>query len=316
MRHKHEWSVAGVYLLLLASVSFASPGFFSPENFRDLAVSNGPILVVAAGMTLVILARQIDVSIGSQFAICGVAAGLLVRAGAPMAVAAAAVLALGGLMGAVNGALVAGARLPSIVVTLATMTAGREGLRWVREGEDIYGLAGWQWFGLSQAAGQAAVVGAAIALFLAIAWGLRYLGAGRAVYAVGADEEAARLAGLNPPLVTFGVFVASGALTAAAALLSSVRFPQVQTNAGIGLEMQVIAAVVVGGVSISGGRGSIWGTLVGVALLGTIGNAMTYLKIGASWERALQGAIILGAVAAQAVQFGRKRNVSADGAVR
>jgi rhamnose transport system permease protein len=125
---------------------------------------------------------------------------------------------------------------------------------------------------------------------------MRSLEAGRAIYATGSDVEAARLAGLQPRWVFFNAFVLMGVLTGAAAFLNSIRFMDIQSNAGIGLELKSIAAVVVGGTSIQGGRGTLWGTLAGVALLGTIGTALTFLGINPFWEKAIQGGIILAAV--------------------
>ena len=181
-------------------------------------------------------------------------------------------------MGAINGFLVARLGLPSIVVTLATLVIGRESLRYMREGAFVRNLPpGFQWFGAGQAAGQWLVVAIALLVFAAFAWGLRYLAAGRAVYATGSDPEAARLAGIRPRSVVFAVFVVMGGLAGLAALLNSVRFPYVDPNAGIGLELQVIAAVVVGGVAVSGGRGTLAGSLIGVALLGSIGPALVFL---------------------------------------
>src|SRR5947209_3034077 len=159
-------------------------------------------------------------------------------------------------LGAVNGLLIAGLGLPSIVVTLATLVIFREGLRWWREGEFVKNLPpDFQWFGLGQGTGQWLVVVLALVLFAAFAWGLRYLAAGRMVYATGSDPEAARLAGIRPQRVVLAVFVLMGALAGLCALLSAVQLPQVDPKQGEGLELQVIAAVVVGGVAISGGRG-------------------------------------------------------------
>jgi rhamnose transport system permease protein len=269
----------------------------------DIATSNAPVLVAAIGMTLVILARQIDISIGSQFAICGVAAGVVAKTGLPMPLVGLVVLVIGGLLGSLNGALVAGLRLPSIVVTLATMVMLREALRWATEGVWIQDLpAGFQWMGLGQDGGRVLIIGLALAVFIAFAWGLRAIAAGRAVYATGSDAEAARLAGIRPPRVVFGVFAAMGAFTGLAALLTAIQFIDVQTNAGVGLELRVIAAVVVGGTAISGGRGSLLGTLLGVILLGLVGPALTFLGTQAYWERALQGLIILAAVSADALE--------------
>jgi rhamnose transport system permease protein len=289
-----------VLLLLLGA---AAPSFFRVANLRDLLTGNAPVLVAAIGMTLVILARHIDISIGSQFAICGVAAGLLAKAGVPMPLAGLGAVATGALLGALNGFLVAGLGLPSIVVTLATMVMLREGLRWATEGVWVQDLpAGFQWLGLGQEAGRVLIPLLAFLVFAAFAWGMRNVAAGRAVYATGSDAEAARLAGIRPRRVVFGVFVAMGALTGLAALLTAIQFIDVQTNAGVGLELRVIAAVVVGGTAISGGRGRLLGTLLGVALLGLVGPALTFLGTQAYWDRALQGLIILLSVSADAIE--------------
>jgi rhamnose transport system permease protein len=223
------------------------------------------------------------------------------------------VLVLGAAMGALNGALVA-LQLPSIVVTLATMTALREALRWRTQGEDVLGLPDdFQWLGLGQDAGRWAIIGVALAVFLAAWWAASNLRAGRAVYATGSDAESARLLGLRPRRVVFSVFVLLGVLTALAGVLSAARFPQVQTNAGLGLELKVIAATVVGGTAVSGGRGSLLGTLLGVALLGTIGPALTFLEVSAFWEQAFQGAIILGAVAIDGLRRGAAPRIVRSG---
>jgi rhamnose transport system permease protein len=227
----------------------------------------------------------------------------------PAAFAGGAACALGAAMGALNGALVAWVRIPSIVVTLATMVALRDGLRWITEGAWVQDLPpGFQWFGLSQNGSRAVTIAIAAWLVAAAAWTLRHVAAGRAVYATGSDANAARLAGIDPARVVFSVFTITGALTGCAAFLNSVRFSQIPANAGINLEMRVIAAVVVGGASITGGRGSIAGTTLGVILLGDIGPALTYLGVSAYWERAIQGAIILAAVALDAVRAGRARS--------
>jgi rhamnose transport system permease protein len=304
-RHRREVSVAVAYALFLLLLVWFAPRFFRPVQLRALAVSSAPVLVAAVGMTLVILCRQIDISVGSQFSICGIVAGLLAKAGLPTPVVGLGTLLAGAGMGSINGVLVAGLGLPSIVVTLATLVIARESLRYVREGEFVHDLPSrFQWFGAGQEAGQWLVVGAAVAVFAAFAWGLRNLALGRAVYATGSDPEAARLAGIRPRRVVFGVFAAMGALAGLAALLNAVRFADADPNAGTGLEMQVIAASVVGGVAISGGRGTLIGTMIGVALLGSIGPALVFLGTQPQWEKAIQGLIILLAVASDALDRG------------
>jgi rhamnose transport system permease protein len=301
-RYRRELSAALAFLALLVVVAIAAPGFFSLANLRDLALSNAPVLVVATGMTLVILTRQIDISIGSQFAVCSVAAGLLAKTGLPIPLALVAVAAFGFLLGSINGVLVARLSIPSIVVTLATMVALRDGLRWATEGAWVQNLPrDFQWFGFARSTGQSAIIVSALAIAALFAWALKNLAAGRALYAVGSNAEAARLAGIPPQTVTFAVFALMGALTGIAAILNSIRFADIQGNAGVGLELKAIAAVVVGGTAISGGRGTLAGTLIGVALLGTIGTALTFLGINPFWEKAIQGGIILAAVASDAL---------------
>ena len=315
-RWKRELPPLVAFAVLLLAVAVAAPSFFSPGNLRDLALNNAPVLLVAIGMTLVILAGEIDISVGSQFAVCSVAAGWLAKEGVPIPLLLPCVLVIGAAMGALNGALIGWLGLPSIIVTLAMLVAWRDALRWATEGAWVQDLpANFQWFGLGQAPARWLIVGIALAVLLGLGWMLRNLGAGRAVYAVGSDVEAARLAGIQPPRVIFGVFVLMGALVGLAALLNAVRFSAVPSNAGAGLELKAIAAVVVGGTAITGGRGRLIGTLIGVALLGTIGTALTFVGINSFWERAIQGAIILAALVSD-VALGRLEHRVKLGSVR
>jgi len=301
-RYTREASVAAAYVALLALLAWYAPRFYQ-HQFARVWVSIAPVLVLAVGMSLVILTRNIDISVGWQLSVCGIVAGLLARQGLPMPAVAAVAIILGALMGAFNGVMVAMLGLPSIVVTLATMVILRKGLAWARQGEAVYGLPeNFQWFGLGQAGGELLIVLVAMAVFVLFAWALRWLAAGRAVYAVGSDHEAARLAGIRPRRVVLGVFLLMGALAGLAAILQSLRSPQVDPNAGKDLELQVIAAVVVGGVAINGGRGTLIGVLLGVALLGTVGSALVFLDVHSTWQRALEGAIILVAVSSDAIR--------------
>lgn len=299
-------AVAVLYALPLGG----GPGFYTVQNFRGLLADNLPVLVAAAGMTLVIVAGQIDISIGSQFVVAGIASGVLARAGWPMPAVVGATLAIGAALGAVNGALVRWAGVPAIIATLATMVIWRSGVRQATGGDWVRDLpASYQWFGAAQAVAQPWYVVAAVAIFAGMAWGARYLAIGRAVYAAGNDAEAARRLGLAPERVTLGVFVAMGVATAAAALLNFTRYPAIETNAGLGLELKVIAAVVVGGTAITGGRGTLAGTALGVVLLGSVGTVFTFLHVNPAWEKALQGAVLLVAVVADTVTRREVRRV-------
>ena len=309
--YRRELSVALAICALIAIMAVVAPRFLSFENLTDLMLTNIPVLIVAAGMTLIILTGEIDISVGSHFAICGVVAGVIAKAGVPVISAALLTCLTGAFLGAINGALVAYVRIPSIVVTLATMVALRDALRWITEGAWVQDLPpGFQWFGLTQAGSAAATVVIAATIVFIAAWTLGNIRAGRAVYATGSDADAARLAGIDGNLVKFWVFSIAGALTGCAAVLNSVRFNQIPANAGIGLEMKVIAAVVVGGTAITGGKGTVLGTVLGVVLLGMIGPALTFLGVSPYWERALQGAIILTAVAIDTLRIQSSRHAA------
>lgn len=297
-RYKRELSAGLAYAALLVVVAVIAPSFFSGANLRDLALNNAPVLLVSVAMTLVILTGQIDISVGSLFAVASVAAGVLAKSGVPIALLLPIVVLIGASMGAINGVLVGWLRLPSIIVTLAMLVAWRDALRWTTGGEWVQHLpADFQWFGMGQSLGQWMIVLASLTVLGVLSWALHSLAIGRAVYAVGSDAEAARLAGIDPARVTAAVFVVMGALVGLAALLNAVRFSTVPSNAGLGLELKAVAAVVVGGTVITGGRGTLIGTLIGVALLGTIGPALTFVGINPFWEKAIQGAIILAALA-------------------
>jgi len=293
-RYKRELSTALAYVVLLIVVAVVAPSFFTGANLRDLALNNAPVLLVSIAMTLVILIGQIDISVGSQFAVATVAAGLLAKSGIPIALLLPGVILIGVLMGTINGVLVGSVRLPSIIVTLAMLVAWRDALRWVTGGEWVQNLPdNFQWFGMGQQLGQWLIVLASLAVLVVLSWAMHSLAIGRAVYAVGSDAEAARLAGIDPSRVTLLVFSFMGALVGLAASLNAVRFSIVPSNAGLGLELKAVAAVVVGGTAITGGRGTLIGTFIGVALLGTIGPALTFIGINPFWEKAIQGAIIM-----------------------
>lgn len=301
-RYFRELSVTAALGTVLLGLAVFAPAFFQPQPLLSLVTREAPTLIVACGMALVIICRQIDISVGSQFSVCSVCAGLLAVRGWPLPLVLGASVGLGALMGAINGWLVAGLRLPSIVVTLATMVTLRQGLNLVRQGEFVNLPDNVQWFGLSQSAGQWTLVLSSLAVLVTIGLAMRHWSAGRQVYAVGTNAEAARLAGIPPQQVTFLVFVFLGALTGLAAIMNIAQSPQVQPLSGAGLELKVIAAVVVGGVAIAGGRGNLWGAFAGLLLLACVSPALTHLHVEAYWEKAIQGAIILLAVVADGVR--------------
>jgi len=303
---RREITIAMAIAALACVLAATNRSYFSSENLVDLLLANVAVLAAALGATLVIVAGEIDISTGSIFAVSSVAAGAAAVAGLPLPLLALAACASGACLGAINGVLVAYVGIPSIVATLAAMIGLREGLRWTTEGAWIENLpSDFQWFGLSPSSFPVAVALVSIVLVALVAWTMRHTWVGRAIYATGSNAEAARLVGIDPSAIKCGVFVASGLLIGVGALLNAVRFNQVPSNGGLGLELKAIAAVVVGGAAVTGGRGTIAGTVLGVVLLGAIGPALTFMGISAYWERAIHGAIILTAVSAEAIRFRR-----------
>jgi rhamnose transport system permease protein len=304
-----ERAVGLALVLLLAALGILAPNFFDGSPFVSRLASQMPALVAAVAVALVMITRQIDISIGAQFSVCGVVVGLAASAGLPVGLAVVVGVFCGALMGAINGALVAFLGLPSIVVTLATMVTWQEALRLWRKGRLVDLPEGVQWFGLSQGAGQAVVIALALLVVVVAGLILKHTAAGRFLYATGSDGEAARLAGIRPRAVTWGAFLAMGVLVGLAAALNLAQSPQVQPNGGDGLELKAIAAAVVGGVAISGGRGTVLGVLLGMMLLANVNPALTHFHQPPYWEKAIQGLVILLAVAADG--WGKKR--TADG---
>ena len=306
-KYFRELTVAGALGLLMLALAIFAPHFFQGQPLVSRLTSQMPALVAAIGVALIIISRQIDISIGSQFSMCAIIAGVTAAATKSLAMAIIAALGAGAVMGALNGLLVAYLGLPSIVVTLATMVTWQEALRLWQQGHLFNLPAGIQWFGMSQVAGQATVISLAFVLLIVAAWAMKNLAAGRFIYATGTDAEAARLAGIDPKRTTFGVFVLMGGLAGLAAVMNLVQSPQVQPNAGDGLELKAIAAAVVGGVAISGGRGTLWGVLLGMLLLANVNPALTHFHQPPYWEKAIQGLVILLAVAADGIRSRRAK---------
>ena len=292
------WRPAAAALVaLLALLAVSAPGFFDPANLRDVLIANAMVQIIAVGMTMVILTGQVDVSVGAIAGVCAVLTAALAREGVTTPMAALLAAASGGAIGLLSGTIVTRLRIHSIVVTLALLVILRDALRWATDGVWIGRLpAGFQWFGLGQAGGQTLVLLVTAVVVAAGAWLLHSTRLGRATVATGSDIESARVLGLEPDRVVTLAFVASGCLAGIAGAVNAVRFAEVPGTVPAGLEIKVIAAVIVGGTAVTGGRGSMVGTVIGVALLGAIGTGLTYLGVSAYWERAIQGAIILAAI--------------------
>ncbi|HTL29941.1 MAG TPA: ABC transporter permease, partial [Tepidisphaeraceae bacterium] len=252
------------------------------------------------GLTFVIVTGEIDISVGS---LMGLLAAILGMMSSPsngnisVPIAIAATIAVGTLVGLINGLLVTFGRVPSIIVTLGMLTALRGATQMIMGGKWIVDLPPSLAF-----IGKGAIIGIPVSLWVAVIVVVlamilaRNTPLGRRIYAVGSNPSAAPLAGLSSRRIKIFVFTLTGFLTAIATIVSVPQLSTIESGVGVGLELVVVTGVVVGGTAISGGKGSILGTLLGVILLSIVRTALIYLKVDPYWERAIQGAFILVAV--------------------
>jgi ribose/xylose/arabinose/galactoside ABC-type transport system permease subunit len=298
---------------VVVGVSVVNPSFATVANLRDLAVNAAPVLIVACGMMLVLVAGEIDISVGALLGLLGALMGILsspTHLGWPLWLTVAAVLVAGAAAGALNGVLVAVAGIPSIVVTLGMLTVLRAATEWLMAGEWITDLpAGVRVLGTGTLAGVPLCVGAAVAVTAFTAILTRRTALGRRVFAVGSNSRAAALHGLSVVRVKLIVFTLTGMLTGVAALVSIPQLSVVESGIGRGFELLVVTCVVVGGVSVRGGVGTVAGTVAGTLLLSIIRTVLVFLPLGQAatyWERTVQGSLILVAVLADHLGGRRK----------
>ncbi len=287
-----------IALLALAAVLAAlKPHFLSAANLTNVVRQVSINGILAVGVTVVLLTGGVDLSLGSLVAVTGVVAAHLAHPGGyPLWVPIAAGVLAGAACGAVNGAVVTRCGVPSFIATLGMMTAARGLALVLSDGRPVSNMSPE----LTRLAGD--VAGVPIpALILAgvavgVAWMLRNLRLGRYLYAVGGNELAARAAGIRVQGVKFVAYVLCGALAGLAGVVLAARITTGQPNAGVAYELDAIAAVVIGGTRLSGGVGGVGGTLLGVLLMGVIGNGLDLLNVPSYYQQIVKGVIIIGAV--------------------
>jgi ribose transport system permease protein len=292
-----RWGIALALLALVAALSLLSETFLAPANLLNVLRQISVNAVLAFGMTTVILTGGIDLSVGSVLAFSGaLAAGLSVSGWSP-ALAMPVALAVGALLGLFNGALVAWARIAPFIVTLAGLTIFRGATLVYTDGRPITGLPP-----AFDAVGNGSALGIPVPIWVMLAFlalthvVLRFTALGRAIYAVGGNEEAARLSGIPVPRVKLFTYGYAGLASALGALVLTGRLDSAQPTAGSGFELDAIAAVVVGGTSLSGGRGGVVGSFLGAAIIGVLNNGMNLLDVSAFYQQIVKGAVILAAL--------------------
>jgi rhamnose transport system permease protein len=290
-----------VLLLVVVVVSVQEPRFLTISNIEQILLSVAILAIVAVGETLVILTRNIDLSVGSMVGFAAFVTADLFKQqpGTNLVLAILLGCALGLVLGAVNGLAVTVGRVPAIIMTLGTLYVYR-GLDFVVAGGTQVSASdvpdSYLSLATTQILGIPALILFAAAIALIFAYLLRSTRSGRQLYAIGSNPEAARLAGIGSNLLVFGAFALSGLLCGLAGVLWGARFATVDATAATGLELQVIAAVVVGGVSTLGGSGTILGAILGAIVLGTVDNSLNLLKLSQFWLQAIDGAAIVIAV--------------------
>ncbi len=284
-------------LFLLNALLAATSAALAPDalqNALDVALNNAVLLIGALAVGCVIMAGSIDISIGSLLGLSAVLAGLSDTAELPIACTAAVALAAGALGGWLNGWMAVRSKVHAIVITLGTMAIYRGLIVEWSDGRWILGLSdGLRDVAHGSLLGAPFLLWAAIGAWIGVAILLRFSRFGRLIYALGSDQQAARYVGVASHQILPWTFALCGLLIGAAGLLQAARYGQVQTNAGLGFELKAIAAAVIGGVHIAGGRGSALGIALGTLLIGQLANALVLLHVPAYWEGLFLGAVIL-----------------------
>lgn len=294
-----RYGIVFALLLMCAVMSFMSPYFLTVGNLTNVMLQISINGILAVGMTFVILAAGIDLSVGSVLAFAGMVAASFVHGVAPYGVGwgILAGLVAGAACGAINGLVVAGFRLPSFVVTLGMLSAARGMVQIWNDGMSIPGLSdSFLFIGQGRVAG----VPVSVLLFLVvlvIAWVvLRYTRFGRHVYAVGGNEKSAKTSGISTRKIQFAVYTICGLCAGLAGVVLTARTTSALTQSGIGYELDAIAAVVIGGTSLSGGVGGVVGTLFGALIIGVINNGLDLLGVSSYYQQVIKGVVIVVAV--------------------
>ncbi|MGR9204716.1 ribose transport system permease protein [Rhizobium leguminosarum] len=292
-------------LALCVFLSVSTDTFLSVRNGLNILDQITVLGIMAVGMTFVILIGGIDLSVGSALALAMMVMGWTANvAGLPLSVGIAFALVASGVSGLIVGLLVTQFRVPAFIATLAMMSAARGVANMITDGQQIVGFP--DWFMMLAIDRHFGVLTATVFLMLAVvlaAWlFLHFRSEGRMLYAVGGNPEVARLAGINVPLVTIGVYVASSVLAGLAGIVLAARLDSVQPSSGLGYELDTIAAVVIGGTSLSGGAGGIGGTLIGVLIIGVLRNGLNLLNVSPFLQQVIIGIVIVLAVGAETIR--------------
>ena len=283
--------------IIFVALSVISPYFFTADNILNIAKAVTVVGTASAGETVVIISGGFDLSVGSTMAAAGMLAAWSLEIGAPIPLAFVAAMGLGVAIGLVNGTIISYFHINPLITTLGTLAIVR-GLAFVISGgrEIVISDQAWLELGTGELLVIPFIVLIGLATFLVIGWSMPRTPFGRYAYAIGSNTRAARLAGIAVDRWRLAFYIVCGATAALSGLILTARTGSARPSAAVGFELDVITAVILGGASLSGGRGSVWGTLVGLLLIGVINNGLTLAQVPAFWQQVVKGVILLSAV--------------------
>lgn len=289
-------SLLGLILLVIV-MSFLSSRFLKVSNLLNVFTQVSVNAVIAMGMTFVILTGGIDLSVGSILAISGAVAAMIMKVTGNIFLALVGALAVGMVIGYMNGIIIAKGKLQAFIATLATMTIFR-GVTYVfTKGIPISGLdQSFMAIGNDKVAGIPWPIIIMLGIFLITAYVLNQTKFGRYIYAIGGNEDSARLSGISTHRVKAIVYMISGLMAAVSGIIVTSRIGSAGATAGEGYELDAIAAVVIGGTSLSGGEGSIGGTIIGALIIGILNNGLNLMNVNPFYQAIIKGSVILIAV--------------------
>lgn len=293
-----ELTLLALIVMIIVAMTFLSPYFLSIANFRAMSVGMTPTAIIVIGMAILLASGGFDLSVGSVMALSSTVVAMLLLAGMSIPIAVAGALILGAVAGILNGALITGLGINPLVATLGTMSIARGIALVLTEGFSLSKLPpDFAWIGKADILGLPALVVLTIALIVVFDLAVRHTRFFRQVYFIGANEKAAMLSGIDVKRVRVIAYVLTGTLAALAGVLLASRLMSGTPTAGNGIELQVLAAAVIGGASLRGGEGTILGAFLGVVFVALINNSMTMLAVSIYWQMIVIGAVLVCAVA-------------------
>lgn len=294
---KQESSIIIALVVYMAIVTFVNPMFISGGNLFNILRSSGFTLITVVGMTFILITGGLDLSVGSVLALGGVITGLACKAGLPVPVAILLGAAMGALIGTINGFIIVKAGIPPLIVTLGMQYAARGLVSVLTQGVPIYPLpAGLKAIEQVKIFSIPGVVIVALVIALMGHICLSKTSFGRSLYALGGNEEAAKISGINTKKSKFLVYVITSTLAALAGIFMSARLGSAEAAAGSGYELTVICGAIIGGTSSFGGMGSILGSVLGAIFMEVLTNSLTLMRISVYWQNLVVGATLILAV--------------------